>query len=201
MKSLKAIVKGLQESHREDALAAEFNEETEYQKFFSSALKKFNVKTPAELEGDKKKKFYDYVDANWKGEDEEKELDEAVRIDTGRYKNIHGKNPSGRGMWAFSSKRRGDVDYDNKKEFFMSSGSTSYEDAVKQAKEWGEKNGHLYVYVMESTEDLTEVLSKSDPIEDWIKDFIDSKNPKFAGKSKAERIEMAKGAYYGAQKK
>ena len=42
-----------------------------YQKFFNSALKKFGVKSPAELEGDKKKEFYDYVDKNWTGDHEE----------------------------------------------------------------------------------------------------------------------------------
>jgi hypothetical protein len=47
---------------------------------------------------------------------------------------------------------------------------------------------------------INEVLGKSDPIETWIHDFVHSTNPKFAGKSKAERINMAKGAYYGAQK-
>lgn len=45
-------------------------EETEYQKFFKSALKKFNVSSPDELEGEKEKEFYDYVDANWKAKDE-----------------------------------------------------------------------------------------------------------------------------------
>ena len=42
-----------------------------YQKFFNSALKKFGVKSPAELEGDKKKEFFDYVDKNWTGDAEE----------------------------------------------------------------------------------------------------------------------------------
>ena len=42
-----------------------------YQKFFNSALKKFGVKSPAELEGDKKKEFFDYVDKNWTGESDE----------------------------------------------------------------------------------------------------------------------------------
>lgn len=46
---------------------------------------------------------------------------------------------------------------------------------------------------------LNEVLTASDPIEDWIKDFIESDNPKFKGKSKEKRIEMAKAAYYAAQ--
>jgi two-component sensor histidine kinase len=47
---------------------------------------------------------------------------------------------------------------------------------------------------------INEVLNKSHPIEKWIKDFVDSDNPKFSGKSKEERIKMAKGAYYSAQK-
>ena len=47
---------------------------------------------------------------------------------------------------------------------------------------------------------INEVLKSSDPIEKWIDDFVHSKNPKFASKTKAERIDMAKGAYYGAQK-
>ena len=42
-----------------------------YQKFFNSALKKFGVKSPAELKGDKKKEFFDYVDKNWTGDHEE----------------------------------------------------------------------------------------------------------------------------------
>jgi uncharacterized protein YggL (DUF469 family) len=46
---------------------------------------------------------------------------------------------------------------------------------------------------------VNEVLSKDDPIEKWIKDFIESDNPKFKGKSKDKRIEMAKAAYYAAQ--
>tara|TARA_B100000131_G_scaffold288995_1_gene300708 strand:+ start:38 stop:235 length:198 start_codon:yes stop_codon:yes gene_type:complete len=45
-------------------------EETEYQKFFNKALDKFGIKSPKELSGDKEKEFYDYVDANWKAEDE-----------------------------------------------------------------------------------------------------------------------------------
>ena len=53
-------------------------EENEYQKFFQSALKKFGIKSPAELEDDEaKKKFFDYVDANWKGDDEKAEGTEA----------------------------------------------------------------------------------------------------------------------------
>ena len=47
---------------------------------------------------------------------------------------------------------------------------------------------------------INEVLGKDATAGDWISDFVHSDNPKFAGKSKAERKKMALGAYYGAQK-
>jgi len=47
---------------------------------------------------------------------------------------------------------------------------------------------------------INEVLGKDASAGDYIHDFIHSDNPKFAGKSKAERKKMALGAYYGAQK-
>ena len=42
----------------------------EYQKFFNAALKKYGVSEPDELEDEKKKEFYNYIDANWKGDNE-----------------------------------------------------------------------------------------------------------------------------------
>jgi len=46
---------------------------------------------------------------------------------------------------------------------------------------------------------INEVLSKDASAGDWIHDFVHSDNPKFAGKSKAERKKMALGAYYKKQ--
>jgi len=51
----------------------EEDRDEEYEKFFQSALKKFGVSSPSELKGDKKKEFFDYVDKNWEGENEEDE--------------------------------------------------------------------------------------------------------------------------------
>ena len=42
----------------------------EYEKFFRAALKKFGVSEPDKLPDEKKKDFYNYVDANWKGDNE-----------------------------------------------------------------------------------------------------------------------------------
>ena len=56
------------------------DEKTAYQKFFTSALKKYGVSSPAELEGDKEKEFYNYVDKNWSGKGEKKES-----VEEGKY--------------------------------------------------------------------------------------------------------------------
>ena len=42
-----------------------------YQAFFNAKLKKYGVKSPDELKGDDKKKFYDEIDAEWEGDNEE----------------------------------------------------------------------------------------------------------------------------------
>jgi len=47
---------------------------------------------------------------------------------------------------------------------------------------------------------IEEKLTAADPASEWIKDFVASDNPKFEGKSKKERINMALGAYYAAKK-
>jgi len=47
-----------------------------YQKFFNSLLKKFGVKSPAELDDAKKKEFYDAIDKGWKGDNEKTEKNE-----------------------------------------------------------------------------------------------------------------------------
>ena len=60
-----------------------------YQKFFNKALKKFGVSSPDELEGDKKKEFFNYVDKNWKGDHEEVKPSD-LKID-GRRKNFKEK--------------------------------------------------------------------------------------------------------------
>ena len=52
-----------------------------YQKFFNSILKKFGVSSPAELEGDQKKKFYDAIDKGWDGDNEKPEANEKMNQD------------------------------------------------------------------------------------------------------------------------
>jgi len=54
----------------EEKVSAEESKKEKYQKFFQAALKKFGVKSPAELEGGKKKEFFDYVDKNYEADNE-----------------------------------------------------------------------------------------------------------------------------------
>ena len=70
---MKATVSQIKEIIREV-----IKEETEYQAFFKKALEKFGANSPADLDGDKKKEFFNYVDANWKGKGEVEETLEPV---------------------------------------------------------------------------------------------------------------------------
>ena len=46
------------------------NEESAYDKFFEKKLKKWKVKSPAELSKADKIKFFDEIDREWKSKDE-----------------------------------------------------------------------------------------------------------------------------------
>ena len=45
-----------------------------------TALKKFGVSEPDELDDDKKKEFYNYVDANWEGDNESDQRFQLISI-------------------------------------------------------------------------------------------------------------------------
>ena len=53
-----------------EVVKEETGDKEEYQKFFNAALKKYGVSSPDDLDDEKKKEFYDYVDANWEGDNE-----------------------------------------------------------------------------------------------------------------------------------
>ena len=57
---------------RLESIELEEGSKEEYQKFFNAAMKKFGIDSPADLKSDEeKKKFFDYVDKNYKGEKDE----------------------------------------------------------------------------------------------------------------------------------
>ena len=51
-------------------ISEEITEDDEYDKFFQSALKKFDASSPADMDDEKKKKFFNYVDKNYDAENE-----------------------------------------------------------------------------------------------------------------------------------
>ena len=53
-----------------DELEADAVQEGTYEDFFQSALKKFGVSSPEDLDDEEKVKFFDYVDKNWTAEKE-----------------------------------------------------------------------------------------------------------------------------------
>ena len=68
------------EEEDEDEVDEMSDKQKKYQAFFNKALKKFKVSSPAELKGDKKKEFFDYVDANYEADGEKKE-DVTITLD------------------------------------------------------------------------------------------------------------------------
>lgn len=94
---------------------------------------------------------------------------------------------------------------------YLSSRGISYENLTPIQKisysksssflNWVKLNGARQdVFKEELEQEMNEVLSKDASAGDWIRDFIHSDNPKFAGKSKEKRQKMALAAYYAKQK-
>tara|TARA_R110000803_G_scaffold202120_2_gene267128 strand:- start:2384 stop:2686 length:303 start_codon:yes stop_codon:yes gene_type:complete len=53
-----------------ESIKEKLKEDAEYQKFFKSAMNKFDIKSPKDLKGQKKAEFFDYVDQNYKAKSE-----------------------------------------------------------------------------------------------------------------------------------
>jgi hypothetical protein len=69
---LTAMIRDIIAGKRPEAKPVEEGSKEEYQAFFQAALKKFGVDSPADFKSDEeKKKFFDYVDKNYKGEKSE----------------------------------------------------------------------------------------------------------------------------------
>ena len=77
--SIQDLPKGLLEASR-----TVLQNSKDYEEFFKAALKKFGVDSPADFKSDEeKKKFFDYVDKNYKGEKSEsvKKYSRSYRLD------------------------------------------------------------------------------------------------------------------------
>ena len=69
---MKSFREYLRESE-EKAKGAKKEETSEYKAYFKKMLAKYKVEEPSELSKEDKQKFFDEVDAGWKGDDEKKE--------------------------------------------------------------------------------------------------------------------------------
>jgi len=82
----------------------------DYEKFFKAALKKFGVSSPADFKSDEeKKKFFDYVDKNYKGEKSEsvKKYSRSYRLDEASLNYVYFDKPE---ATRFASKIKSFVD-------------------------------------------------------------------------------------------
>jgi hypothetical protein len=102
----------------------------EYKKFFDGALKKFGVTSPAELTGDKKKEFFDYIDKNYNSDDESGK--DGVKKE--------GKLPPA--LQKHIDKKKGKEDEDEKEEGYLSSNKKK---AVKETKTLDEAKMYLEI--------------------------------------------------------
>ena len=97
VKQIEKIAKGLSSHPQVAAVLKRQNEDKEvnegskeeYEKFFKAALKKFGVDSPADFKSDEeKKKFFDYIDKNYEGENEKSEqVNEKVEYVEYKFKN------------------------------------------------------------------------------------------------------------------
>ena len=70
LNKLTAVKKQVAATMVGESAKEKMEEDSEYQEFFSKKLEKWGVKSPAELDKADKKKFFDEIDSEWKGEKE-----------------------------------------------------------------------------------------------------------------------------------
>ena len=81
------VMREVQKKLKEKEVSEEEGDKEEYTAFVNKTLKKYGVKSPAELSPEDKKRFYDELDAGWKAdnekpepEDKEEEIDLKTRV-------------------------------------------------------------------------------------------------------------------------
>ena len=73
--------------------------------------------------------------------------------------------------------------------------------SVKISERLSEMKENLAKTMLKSVDQqIDEVLAKDASAGEWISDFVHSDNPKFKGKSKEKRKQMALAAYYAKQR-
>jgi len=94
-------------------------EDTAYEKFFRKALKKFGVESPADFKSDEdKKKFFNYVDKEYKAKNEEDEESEVGEVEEGNQfsKALRTAKKEGKSTFTVDGKEYTVEDYDEEEE-------------------------------------------------------------------------------------
>ena len=89
-------------------------DKAEYEAFFKKAMKKFGISSPADLKSEEeKKKFFDYVDKNYKGEKKEE-----VEVEEGNIfsKALRTAKKEGKSKFTVAGKEYTVEDYDEEEE-------------------------------------------------------------------------------------
>jgi len=97
MKTFKQMIEAADKDEKGDG--------AEYKAFFAKALKKFGASSIADLKGDDKKKFYDYVDANWEG-DNEKDEEMSMYKKYGKGKKKESVSEAAQDKWIITVKQK-----------------------------------------------------------------------------------------------
>jgi len=58
-----------------DMMVGDINEESEYQKFFQKELKDWGYSSINDMDEDEKKKFFDHIEKEWKGDTKDTDND------------------------------------------------------------------------------------------------------------------------------
>ena len=94
-------------------------EDTAYEKFFRKALKKFGVESPADFKSEEeKKKFFNYVDKEYKAKNEEDEESEVGEVEEGNQftKALRTAKKEGKSTFTVDGKEYTVEDYDEEEE-------------------------------------------------------------------------------------
>ena len=160
----------------------------EYEKFFNSALKKFKIDSPADLKTDaKKKEFFNYVDKNYKGKEEETNLEE------GKMKELHGYIAKGMSAQQIAKKMNVDVKTIETlmKEDTMNKNVDETLDAVREANVAKQKS------MREILADIWNMNEGNNPFEKTVKESPFDSKRQLKDPKKETMVMMKKGNYKG----
>jgi len=98
----------ISKSKLRETIKSVIREETQYQIFFKKALKKFGVSSPDDFESEEKKKeFFDYVDNNWKADNEGVDEDAYDRERDARAMGYPSAKAADKDNWGRPKKKKG----------------------------------------------------------------------------------------------